>query len=103
MFTFMTAFLEVRSVCERERYAELLLFGSKAKSEKRMLLFPSQLTAVSHGEASLISAPQEPFERIIALGLFGFLSEAITVALPVTLLLCETEDINEYYCDGKSV
>lgn len=68
-----------------------------------MLLFPSQLTAVSHGGASLISAPREPFDRIIALGLFGFLSEAITVGLTVTLLLWKMEDINEHYCDGKSV
>lgn len=55
------------------------------------------------GEASLIPSPQGPFERRIAPGLFGFLSEAVTVVLTVTLLLCKIEDISEYYCDGKSV
>lgn len=68
-----------------------------------MLLFPSQLNVVSHGEAGLTSIPQDPFEKIIAPGLFDFLSEAIAVVLTVTLRQCEIEDINEYYCVGKSL
>lgn len=57
----------------------------------------------AHGEAGLISTHQDPFEKIIALGFFDFLSEGIAVFLTVTLLQCKIEDINEYYCDGKSV
>lgn len=68
-----------------------------------MLPFPSQLNVVSHGEAGLTLTSQDPFEKIIAPGLFDSLSEAIAVILTVTLQLCEIEDINEYYCDGKSV
>lgn len=91
------------SVCEREYCTEFLLCGSKAKSEKKMLLFSSQLTVAGHGEASLISTPRDPIERRMALGLFGFLSEAVPGILTVALLLCKIEDINEYYWDGKSL
>lgn len=55
----------------------------------------------ARGETGLISTPQDPFEKIIARGLFDFLSEAIAVFLTATLLLCKMEDINDYYCDGK--
>lgn len=50
--------LRATSVCERECFAEFLLFGSKAKSEKRTLLFPSQLTAVSHGKPASSQLPK---------------------------------------------
>lgn len=57
----------------------------------------------ARGETGLISTPQDAFEKIIAQGLFDFLSEAIAVFLTVTLLLRKMEDINDYYCDGKSM
>lgn len=39
--------LSSASLCEGEYYTEFLLFSSKVKSERRMLLFPSQLNVVS--------------------------------------------------------
>lgn len=94
--------LSSASLREGECYTEFLLFCSKVKSEKRILLSHLCWASSARGEAGLISTPQDPFEKVIAPGLFDFLSEAIAVFLTVTLLLRKTEDINEYYCDGKS-
>lgn len=79
----------------------LILFKSKVREKD--LLFPSQLNVVSPESPGLISTLQDLFEKIIALGLFDFLSGTTAVILTLTLLLCKTEDVNEYYCDGKSV
>lgn len=78
-----------------------ILFKSNVRGKNAAV--PITVKVVSRGEAGLMSTPQDPFEKVIALGLFDFLSEAISVILTVTWLLCKIEDINDCYCHGKSV
>lgn len=89
---FLGVSLNFASLCEGESYTELLSFSSKVKSEERMLCSPHNYTSSAHGDPGLISSPQDPLGKIIALGLFDFLSTAVAVFLTMPLLLPKIED-----------
>lgn len=70
VFTLIRTFLGVSlnsvSLCEGECHTECLLFSSKVKYSKG----PLPATLSTPGEEPVISTPQDPSGKIIALGLF---------------------------------
>lgn len=82
MRTFLGVSLNFAFLCKGECYTEFLSFSSKVKAEA-----PFSAPRCWPQRNRLISTPQDPFRKIIALGLFDILSEAIAVFLTVPLLL----------------